>query len=41
MTNCFFSGVPLITFMEATEAEIRNMIKRSPIKSREIDPLPT
>ena len=27
--------------MEATEAEIRNIIKLSPVKSCELDPLPT
>ena len=40
MTNCF-SGVPLNTFMDATEAEIWNIIKLSPVKSCELDPLPT
>ena len=40
VTNCF-SGVPLNTFMDATEAEIWNIIKRSPVKSCELDPLPT
>ena len=40
VTNCF-SGVPLNTFMEATEAEIRNIIKMSPVKSCELDPLHT
>ena len=40
MTNCF-SGVPLNTFMDATEAEICNIIKLSPVKSCELDPLPT
>ena len=40
MTNCF-SGVPLNTFMDATEVEIWNIIKLSPVKSRELDPLPT
>ena len=40
VTNCF-SGVPLNTFMEATEAEIRNIIKLSLVKSCELDPLPT
>ena len=39
MTNCFFSGVPLNTFMD--EAEIWNIIKLSPVKSCELDPLPT
>ena len=40
MTNCF-SGVPLNTFMDATEAEIWNIIKLSPVKSCGLDPLPT
>ena len=40
VTNCF-SGVPLNSFMEDTEAEIRNIIKLSPVKSCEQDPLPT
>ena len=40
MTNCF-SGVPLNTFMDATEADIWNIIKLSPVKSCELDPLPT
>ena len=40
VTNCF-SGVPLNTFMDATEAEIWNIIKLSPVKSCELDPLPT
>ena len=40
VTNCF-SGVPLNTFMDATEAEILNIIKLSPVKSCELDPLPT
>ena len=40
VTNCF-SGVPLNTFMEATEADIRNIIKLSPVKSCELDLLPT
>ena len=40
VTNCF-SGVPLNTFMDATEAEIWNIIKLSPDKSCELDPLPT
>ena len=40
MTNSF-SGVPLNTFMDATEAEIWNIIKLSPVKSCELDPLPT
>ena len=39
VTNCF-SGVPLNTFMDATEAEIWNIIKLSPVKSCELDPLP-
>ena len=37
----FFSGVPLNTFMDATEAEIWNIIKLSPVKSYELDPVPT
>ena len=41
VTNCFFSGVPLNTFMDATEAEIWNIIKLSPVKSCELDHLPT
>ena len=40
VTNCF-SGVPLNTFMDATEAEIWNIIKLSSVKSCELDPLPT
>ena len=40
VTN-YFSGVPLNTFMDAAEAEIWNIIKLSPVKSRELDPLPT
>ena len=40
VTNSF-SGVPLNTFMEANEAEIRNIIKLSPVKFCELDPLPT
>ena len=40
MTNSF-SGTPLTTFMDATEIEIRNIIKLSPAKSCEPDPLPT
>ena len=40
LSNCF-SGVPLNTFMDATEAEIWNIIKLSPVKSCELDPLPT
>ena len=40
VTNCF-SGVPLNTFMDDTEAEIWNIIKLSPVKSCELDPLPT
>ena len=40
VTNCF-SGVPLNTFMDATEAEIWNIVKLSPVKSCELDPLPT
>ena len=39
VTNCF-SGVPLNTFMDATEAEIC-IIKLSPVRSCELDPLPT
>ena len=38
MTNGF-SGVPLNTFMDATEAEIWNIIILSPVKSCELDPL--
>ena len=40
MTNCF-SGVPLNTFMDAIEADIWNIIKVSPVRSCELDPLPT
>ena len=40
MTNCF-SGVPLNTFRDAAEAEIWNIIKLSPVKTCELDPLPT
>ena len=40
VTNCF-SGVPLNTFMDATEAEIWNIIKLSPVNSCELDPVPT
>ena len=40
VTNCF-SGVPLNTFMDATEADIWNIIKLLPVKSCELDPLPT
>ena len=36
-----FSGTPLTTFMDATETEIRNIIKLSPPKSCELDPLLT
>ena len=36
-----FSGTPLSTFMDATEIEIWNIIKLSPAKSCELDPLPT
>ena len=36
-----FSGTPLTTFMDATELEIRNIIKLSPAKTCELDPLPT
>ena len=39
VTNCF-SGLPLNTFRDATEAEIWNIIKLSPVKSCELDPLP-
>ena len=35
-----FTGTPLTTFMDATELEVRNIIKRSPAKSCELDPLP-
>ena len=37
----FFSGTPLTTFMDATEIEIRNIIKLSPAKSCKLDPLAT
>ena len=37
VTICF-SGVPLNTFMDATEAEIWNIIKLPPVKSCELDP---
>ena len=40
MTHCF-SGVPLNAFMDATETEIWNIIKLSPVKSCDLDPLPT
>ena len=40
-TTHFFSGTPLSTFMDATELEILNIIKLSPAKSCELDPLPT
>ena len=40
MTN-FFSGTPVTTFMYATEIEIQNIIRLSPAKSCELDPLPT
>ena len=40
MTN-YFSGTQLITFMDATELEIRNIIKLSPARSCEQEPLPT
>ena len=40
VTNCF-SGVPLNNYMETTEAEKRNIIKLSPVKSCDLDPLPT
>ena len=36
-----FVGSPLTNFTEATEAEILNIIKQSPSKSCELDPLPT
>ena len=36
-----FSGTTLTTFMDATEVETRNIIKVSPAKSCELDPLPT
>ena len=36
-----FSGTPLTTFMDVTEVEIRNIIKLSPAKSCELDPLHT
>ena len=36
-----FSGTPLTTFMDATEVEIRNIIKLSTAKSCKLDPLPT
>ena len=35
-----FSGTPLTTFMDATEVEIRYIIKLSHAKSCELDPLP-
>ena len=40
VTNSF-SGVQLNTFMEDTEAEIRNIIKLSPVMSCDLDPLHT
>ena len=40
VTNCY-SGVPLNTCMDATEAEIWNIIKLSPVKLCEPNPLPT
>ena len=40
MTNSF-SGTPLPTFIDATELDIRNIIKLSPTNSCELDPLPT
>ena len=40
MTNCF-SGVPLNTFMDTTEAVIWNTIKLSLVKSCELDPFLT
>ena len=40
-TTTSFSGTPLSTFMDATEIEIRNIIKLSPAKSCELDPLPS
>ena len=36
-----FSGTPLTTFMDATEIEIRNIIKLSTAKLCELDRLPT
>ena len=36
-----FSGTPLSTSMDVTEIEIHNIIKLSPAKSCELDPLPT
>ena len=36
-----FSGTPLTTFMDATELEIRNIIKLLSAKSCDLDPLPT
>ena len=36
-----FSGTPLTAFMDATEIEIQNIIRRSSAKSCELDPLPT
>ena len=38
INSCF--GTPLTTFMDATELEIWNIIKLSPAKSCELDPLP-
>ena len=40
MTNSF-SWTPLTTFMDAIEIEIQNIIKLSPVKSCELDPLST
>ena len=40
VTNYFF-GVPLNTFIDATEADIWNIIKLSQVKSCELDHLPT
>ena len=40
VTNCF-SGVPLNTCMYANEAEIWTIIKLTPVKSCELDPLST
>ena len=39
--NHLLCSTPLSTFMDATEIEIRNIIKLSPAKSCELDPLPT
>ena len=40
MTNSF-SGTTLTTLMDATEIEIQSIIRLSPAKSCELDPLPT